>query len=189
MRKDTLNKRINSLFQQNAWKEARKLLEIEHEKDSEDHWVVTQLGVTFYEEKKYRDALQLFRKSLEIVNDCPLTRWNLAGALDAVGDQSGAKEIYIWLLRAKTSPEHDPCWESPEWADAIKHDAVFRLGACLQSLGEKKKAETCYRRYLDLLLAGGNGMYSAEDVTAKIRSLHNGERGVRRASFKKLSNG
>ena len=91
MRKDTLNKRINSLFQQNAWKEARKLLEIEHEKDSEDHWVVTQLGVTFYEEKKYRDALQLFRKSLEIVNDCPLTRWNLAGCARRGGRPVGCQ--------------------------------------------------------------------------------------------------
>ena len=104
MSREELSKRINSLFRRNAWEAARKLLEAERKKKPEDHWVLTQLGVTFYEEKRYRDALELFKKSLAIVNDCPLTLWNLAGALDALGNHSQAKEIYIWLLQAKTSP-------------------------------------------------------------------------------------
>ncbi len=167
-----LNDAVNDLFEREKWDEARRLLERERKKDPESHWVLTQLGVTYYEQRRYEEALELFLASREIVPDCPLTLWNLAGALDALGKSAGAVRIFTWLLESKKSPEDDPCWESKEWADALKADCVYRLGACFEHLGKKRKAEQCYRQYLDLLLAGIEGLYSAEDVTRRIRGLH-----------------
>lgn len=170
-----LSDKINDLFQRGEWEKARRLLENEREGDSDNHWVLTQLGVTFYEQKRYKDALQLFKASCAIVADCPLTLWNLAGTLDLLGKHRDAIKIYTWLLQTKLSPEEDPCWESKEWTDALKTDTLFRLGSCLQSLGKKRKAEDFYRQYLNLLLIGGDGTYSAEEVTSRIRSLHEGK--------------
>src|SRR5262245_53861348 len=115
MARATFSDRINTLFEQEAWEEARRLLENKQAQDPESHWVLTQLGVTYYEERQYEEAKRLFEKSLKIVADCPLTLWNLAGALDALGKHSAAKRIYTWLLACKKSPEEDPCWESEEW--------------------------------------------------------------------------
>ena len=103
--------------------------------------------------------------------DCPLTLWNLAGTLGAIGNHKGAIKIYAGSCRPNT-PKEDPCWESKAWADALKTDSVYRLGFCFQSLGKKKEAEHYYRHYLDLLFIGRDGMYSAEEVTSRIRSLH-----------------
>jgi hypothetical protein len=166
--------KLNDLFRRCQWEKARQLLENEREKDPENHWVLTQLGVTFYEQKRYNEALQPFLTSYRIVADCPLTLWNLAGTLDALGKHKDAVKIYTWLLQTKRSPQDDPCWESKEWADALKTDTLFRLGCCFQSLGKRKKAEDCYRRYLNLVLIGGDGTYSVEEVTSRIRSLYNG---------------
>jgi tetratricopeptide (TPR) repeat protein len=177
MADDVLSKRINDLFRREKWAAARKLLESARKKAPEDHWLLTQLGVTLYEQRKYKDALKLFLSSLKIVPDCPLTLWNLAGALDALGQYAAAKGIYVWLLENETPPNDDPCWESTEWADALKADAVYRLGVCFQHLGEKRKADHCYRQYLDLLLAGTDGTYSAEDVMGRVRSLHDSNSG------------
>jgi len=138
--------------------------------------VLTQLGVIFYEQRRYQEALELFLTSRRIVSDCPLTLWNLAGALDALGKSAQAVRIYTWLLDSKKSPEEDPCWESKEWTDALKTDCVYRLGLCFQHMGKKHKAEQCYRQYLDLLLVGIEGSYSAEDVMRKIRGLHDAGR-------------
>ena len=128
--------------------------------------------MTFYEQRRYEEALELFLASCDIVPDCPLTLWNVAGALDALGKSAQAVGVYTWLLQSKKSPEEDPCWESKEWTDSLKADSMYRLGVCFQHLGKKRKAEQCYRQYLDLLLAGIGGFYSAEDVTHKIQGLH-----------------
>jgi tetratricopeptide (TPR) repeat protein len=172
MAKANFSDRINDLFRQDEWEKARQLLERERQKDPHDHWLLTQLGVTFYEQKRYEESLQLFLASLRIVADCPLTLWHLAGTLDALGKHTDAWRIYTWLLESKRSPEEDPCWETQQWADSLKTDTVYRLGVCFQNLGKRKEAEDCYRQYLNLLLIGADGTYSIEEVTHRIRGLH-----------------
>ena len=172
MAKKTFSDRINGLFRKSDWKTARKLLEDERENDPKSHWLLTQLGVTFYEQRRYRDSLQLFLASQRIKDDCPLTLWHLAGAYDAIGEHRKAIKTFSRLLQSKTSPEKDPCWESKQWTDKLKTNVVYRLGVCFQHLGENDLAERWYRRYLDLLLRGGEGMYSIDDVTSRIRGLH-----------------
>lgn len=171
MSRDTLSKKVDLLFRQGKWAKARKLLEEEREEEPTDHWVLTQLGVTFYEERRYEEALQLFSASLQIVDDCPLTLWNVAGALDSLDRHDEAVPIYTWLLRATTSADKDPCWESKEWADALKADCVYRLGLCFEHLGNREVAEHCYLQYMNLLATGIEGRYSVDDVLGKVRRL------------------
>jgi hypothetical protein len=170
--KRTLSNQINDLFDKCEWEKARRLLERERERDPRSHWVLTQLGVTYYEQREYDEAGRIFLKSLKIVPDCPLTLWNLAGTLDALGKPSDALRIYTWLLRTNKTPDDDPCWESKEWTDALKTDSVYRIGVCFQHLNDKKKAEDYFRQYLNLMLVGGDGTYSIDDVTRRIRDLN-----------------
>lgn len=176
MARNKLNEQINNLLDQEQWPQARKLLEEELKKSPEDHWVLTQLGVTYYEQRRYQKALQFFLASREIVPDCPLTLWNLAGALDALGKSTSAVKIYTGLLKSKKSAKDDSCWESKAWTDALKADCMYRLGVCFQHLGRKQKAEQCYRQYLNLLLAGIDGSYSLDDVSQRIRAVHGAAR-------------
>lgn len=176
---------IDRLIQGERWDKARALIERELQKEPDSHWLLTQLGVTFYEQRQYEEALELFTKSLQIVNDCPLTLWNFAGALDALGRPADAVKILMWLLESRTTPEEDPCWENAAWAEALKADCVYSLGVCFEHLGQKRKAEQCYRRYIDLLLAGIDGMYPFEDVQARVRALHGGERNGSAAQLRK----
>src|SRR5688572_12479346 len=119
MAKTTFSERINTLFEKSAWKKARQVLEKERALHPSDHWVLTQLGVTHYEERRYRKALELFQSSKDMVPDCPLTLWNLAGALDALGRPDDALEIYTGLLQSKKTAREDPCWESKAWTEAL----------------------------------------------------------------------
>ncbi len=166
-----LSSKINSLFCQCKWEQARNILEVARERSPRDHWVLTQLGVTFYEQHKYEDALKLFLASRDIVDNCPLTLWNHAGTLDALGKHTEAMQIYIWLLQSNKSPDDDPCWESKEWTDRLKTDCVYRLGVCFKHLGKKQEAEHCFRQYVNLLLEGVEGTYSIVDVTQQIQNL------------------
>jgi tetratricopeptide (TPR) repeat protein len=169
---DGFSKKIAGLFQEGKWKDARALLEREREKDPDNHWLLTQLGVTFYEQRQYEEALRLFLESYSILDDCPLTLWNLAGTFDALGEYKKAIAIYTWLLESAKSPADDPCWESKAWTDRLKTDCVFRLGVCFQKRGKKSVAQHCFRQYLDLLSIGIDGTYSAEAVLREIHELN-----------------
>jgi tetratricopeptide (TPR) repeat protein len=172
MKGSQVNGKVNKLFRRKEWSKARTILLGEQKKDPTNHWVLTQLGVTFYEQRQYQKALQLFLESQEIVPDCPLTLWNLAGTLDALGKPAEAVRIYRWLLQSDKSPEDDSCWESKEWTDLLKADCIYRLGVCFQHLGKKRRAEACYREYLNLLSLGIDGSYSVSDVKSRLRDLH-----------------
>jgi tetratricopeptide (TPR) repeat protein len=186
MAKDTLNQKIDDLFQKSKWHQARRLLEKERDKNPDDHWILTQLGVTFYEEGNYQEALSWFLKSLRIVESCPLTLWNIAGTLDALGKYNDAVRIFSWLLESQTSPEEDPCWENSEWSNSLKADCVYRLGVCFQHQEKRQKAEHCFRQYLDLLVAGLKTSYTLEDVRNRLQDLHgNGHVGVEKKELKK----
>jgi len=171
------DREIETLFAAEQWKAARARLERERLKKPDDHWVLTQIGVTHYEEKNYVEALELFLQSLRIVGDCPLTLWNVAGALDALGNTRAALRVYTSLVNSKVSPKKDPCWESQEWSDALKADCVFRIGACFEELGQKETAEHCFAQYLALRSLGIEGIYSADEALARMQSLNaNGKR-------------
>jgi tetratricopeptide (TPR) repeat protein len=164
---------IEELLAREKWDDARKRLQKELAREPESHWLLTQLGVTYYEQGRYQEALRHFLASLEIVPDCPLTLWNLAGTLDALGKPEEAIAIYTWLIRSKATPAEDPCWESEVWTNALKTDCVYRLGVCFEHQGRKDSAEHCFRRYIDLLLAGMNGSYPIDEAARPVRSLGN----------------
>jgi tetratricopeptide (TPR) repeat protein len=166
------NRKLESLLQEGAWEAARKLIEADLSKQPDNHWLLARLGVTYYEQGRYRESLRPLLTSLEIVPDCPLTLWNLAGALDALGKPEVAIPIYTWLLRSKKSPADDPCWESREWADALKTDCVYRVGVCFQHMKRWESAEHCFRQYINLLLAGMNGTFTIEDAARRIQEMH-----------------
>jgi tetratricopeptide (TPR) repeat protein len=171
MGESTHDRPLDGLLQRGKWTAARKRLRDELARDPENHWLLTQFGVTFYEQRRYRDALEPILAALEIVPDCPLALWNLAGTLGALGKPAEAVGIYTWLLRSDASAADDPCWESAAWADALKTDCVYRLGVCFQHLRRRASAAHCYRQYVNLLLDGMTGSYPIEDAARHIRDL------------------
>lgn len=172
----TTTGRIEAFVEKGQWDRAQMLIRRELTNQPENHWLLTQLSVTLYEQCRYSEALEPLVASLKIVPDCPLTLWNLAGTLDALDKPRSAIPIYSWLLRA--DPGDDPCWESDAWAESLKTDCVYRLGVCFQRLKRWASAANCFRQYINLLLAGQTGLYSLEEAATRIREI-NGKGGHR----------
>jgi tetratricopeptide (TPR) repeat protein len=171
----SIGDQINGFIENEQWVKARALIAKELKREPNSHWLLTQLGETYYEQRQYKKALGLLLTSLDIVADCPLTLWHLADTLDALGYHTGALRIFTWLLESKKTSSDDSCWESAAWTDALKTDCVYRIGICLQSLARKDKAEACFRRYVNLLLAGAAGSYPIGDAMKHIRELARGK--------------
>lgn len=187
MSKPTFSDKINELFAQENWQEAQLLLMARRKREPRNHWVLTQLAVTYYEQTEYLAALELLLESYKIVPDCPLTLWNYAGAQEALGKASEALSIYTWLLRSTKTAEDDSCWESPEWTATLKADCVYRIGGCFERLKKTEKARNCYEQYIQLLGIGIQGLYSFDDARARLASLTKENKGVAKqqhAAFK-----
>ncbi len=173
MSTSTITNKIESCLSHNEWSKARTLILGELRNEPDDHWLLTQLGVTFYEEKKYKAAIEKFLESFRLDSDCPLTLWNLAGALDSLGQSQKAINIYAQLLGSKITAADDPCWESSEWADSLKTDCLYRVGCCFAKLKQKKNAVACFREYITIQSETGKGIYSVDDAKKWISKLAN----------------
>lgn len=121
-------KRIAKLFEQEEWGEARELLLRELANDPSDHWLLTRLGTTYYEERQYAKALELAEQAHAIAPECPLVLWDLAGACLALGDGERARAIYQGILdRGFDDLAFGECGEGEEWARGLLADCADRL--------------------------------------------------------------
>lgn len=162
---------VERLIEEGDWVAVRGRIERELAGEPNNHWLLTQLGVTYYEQGQYKKALDGLLASHRVLPDCPLTLWNLAGTLDALGRAEIAAAIYIQLIESDSTPTADPCWEGRNWADGLKTDCVYRLGVCFQHMAKMDSAEYCLRRYVELILDGAPGTYSVDAAAKRLREL------------------
>src|ERR1700736_806345 len=90
---------IQRAFDADDWKQARKLIRAELEKDPTHHWLLTRLATTYYEEKDYAKALAISEKAMRSNPRCPLVLWDYACALDMLGRSDDAIVVWDKLLR------------------------------------------------------------------------------------------
>ena len=128
---DALSKKINRLFSQEAWTKAQDMLLAALAKKPEDHWLLTRLSTTYYEQKKYAKALQIVRQAQRVAPNCPLVLWDLAGTLEMLEKDQEAIKVYRQLFeRGAKALGEDECGEGAAWANSLLTDCLFRLAGC-----------------------------------------------------------
>src|ERR1700736_6272387 len=107
MASSRIGKQIDDLIGAERWGEARTLIEKALMKEPASHWLLTQLGETYYEQREYKKALEILLRSRDILADCPLTLWHLANTLDALGYYGGGGRPFTWLFGKKKNAEEE----------------------------------------------------------------------------------
>src|SRR5437868_12919155 len=90
---------INAALNKEDWKAAKRKLLPALKKEPDSHWLLSRLGAVYYEERKYRKALEYARRAEAVAPGCPLVLWDLAGALLATGATEDAFRIYQKILK------------------------------------------------------------------------------------------
>jgi hypothetical protein len=164
--------RVESLIEQEKWSAARRAIEEELRDHPDDHWLLTRLSTTYYEEGDYEAALRWAEKAKEIAPDCPLVLWDYAGALDMLGRERDALKVYRSLVeRGVDAVAEDGCGEGVEWAKGLLADCVFRAGCCLEDLGDNRGASRLYRTYLALVDLGVESIYPRAEAVTRLRAV------------------
>ncbi len=172
MSKDT----VEPLIEAEEWDKARKVILRQLKDDPDNHWLLTRLSTTYYEQRDYRKALEYAKAARLVVPDCPLVLWDYAGALDMLGRKREARRVYGTLLKrgareiVEPDEDADECWEGPEWTIALLTDCIFRGAGCLPE-ARKELAANLYRGCLRMIEEGRGGIYSREDVLHRLQQL------------------
>src|SRR5881628_249560 len=90
---------VEALIRGGRWRAARKAIRAELKHTPEHHWLLTRLGTTYYEERKYVTALRYVERALRMVPKCPLVLWDYAGSLQMLGRHREAMSVYSRLIR------------------------------------------------------------------------------------------
>jgi len=165
-----MSREIESAIQRHDWKEARRLVRAALRRHPNDHWLLTRLSLTYYEQFDYRRALAIARRANQLAPHCPLVLWDLGGALDMLGRHTEAIAIFRRLIRRGVeSIAFGDCGEGLAWARGLVADCWFRL-ACLHSKrGRRRDAVSCYRRHLAMRGRGCRSIYPLQDVRREFR--------------------
>jgi tetratricopeptide (TPR) repeat protein len=168
----TFSGRINELFKRERWAQARKLLQKRLEKEPSNHWLLTRLGTTYYEERDYPKALNLSRRAVRLAPECPLVLWDLASTLEMLGDDRGALRGYRGLFaRGPQGIAADECGEGMPWAISLLTDCLYSAAGCLHRIGDRDAAVSCLRQHLELRALGSKSIYSRRDVGKRFAEI------------------
>jgi tetratricopeptide (TPR) repeat protein len=168
---------IEERIAEDDWTGARKLIRAELKKTPNSHWLLTRLGLTYYEQKQYARALHIEERALRISPRCPLVLWDYAGSLQMLKRHKEAVAIYSRLIRrGARSIAYDECGEGLAWARGLVVDCHYRRGESYQALGRKRDALADLVKHLDGRGPGCRSIYPLGEVRAVASKARRGSK-------------
>ena len=167
-----MSKAIERAIDQENWPQARALMRSALRREPYSHWLLTRLGLTYYEQRQYKRALHYSEKALALDPRCPLVLWDYAGCLDMLDRPKDALPIYRKLIRRGVDRlAHGECGEGRAWARSLVADCHYRMAHCHRRLANNTQAVASYRRHLALRGPGCHSIYSITTVRNELQSL------------------
>ena len=159
-----MSKEIEELIDAENWKGARQLIRAALRKEPDSHWLLTRLGLTYYEERNYEKALFYEAQALRLAPRCPLVLWDYAGTLDMLGQNRKSIAFIESCKRGVDKIANGECGEGMAWARGLVADCLCRIAKCYEKLGEQKKALSYYVRHLERRGPGSRSIYPIGEV-------------------------
>jgi tetratricopeptide (TPR) repeat protein len=156
---------IETAIRLENWKKARQLIRGALGREPGSHWLITRLGLTYYEERAYRASLSYSRRALKLAPECPLALWDHAGSLQMLGRHRMALRIYRQILsRGVEELAYGDCGEGRRWARGLVADCLYRQAHSYKKLKEREAAINSYRKHLRMRGPGCKSIYAVHIV-------------------------
>ena len=160
-----MSREIENALEKEDWKEARRLARSALHRKPNDHWLITRLSLTYYEQFDYRRALAIGRQAYRLAPRCPLVLWDMAGTLDMLQKYRDAAIIFQRLIRRGIeSIAFDSCGEGLAWARGLVADCWYRLARVYGKQKFRRKAVRCYLQHLSMRGPGCRSIYPIREV-------------------------
>ena len=168
-----MTSKIERLINAEDWPAARRAVRAKLRSSPNDHWLLTRLGLTYYEERRYKQALKYSLRALEEAPNCPLALWDYAGALDMLDQDEAALNVYLLLVRRGIQQiAFGDCGEGLAWARGLIADCHYRMAHCYAALHRPKMAIKSLNSHIGLRGPGCRSIYSLAKVREEFGKLH-----------------
>lgn len=165
-----MQNKIEKLIDQEDWSAARKEINAELKQCPDDHWLLTRLGLTYYEQRNYKKALEIEEQAIKLAPNCPLVLWDFAGALQALERHEEAINIYRRLIsKGVDEVAYGECGEGKARARGLITDCHYRLSLSYQALGKENLSLKSFETHLNLRGPGCHSIYPLKDLLKKNR--------------------
>ena len=155
------------------WAYARQLIKRELQHTPGDHWLLTRLSLTYYEQNQYKKSLQYSLEALQIAPYCPLAVWDYAGTLDMLKRRTKALQVYRWLISwGDERIAYGECGEGIRSARSLIVDCYCRIGRIHEDRKEQSKALMAYKQHLRRRKRGVWSIYSLAEVKRRVAELN-----------------
>jgi len=151
---------IETLIRSKRWIQAREAISAELRTHPNDHWLLTRMGLTFYQCQNYSTALEWALKAWTLTPTCPLVLWDLAGTQQMLDRHQEACELYQLIIRR--GPKRiakGPCGEGLARARGLVCDCHYRLAESLRGLGLREESDIAFHNHLDERGPGCRSIY------------------------------
>ena len=166
------SRRIEAAIERADWPKARRLIREGLRRKPDDHWLLTRLALTYYEQKQYRRALRYDVKALNIEPYCPLAVWGYAGTLDMLERRKEALQVFRWLLGwEEETLAYGKCGEGIQWARSLVADCFYRIARIYERTGQRKKAVAAYKAHLKRRNTATRSIYPLKGVRDSLKTL------------------
>jgi tetratricopeptide (TPR) repeat protein len=163
---------IEKLVAAKKWTKARALILDGLPESPTSHWLWTTLGLTFYEQRRYKKALQCSRRAVALAPDCPLVLWDFAGCLSMCGEEDSALAIWTLLLSMELEEvAYGECAEGMDWAMQLINDVHYRMGKYYQWKKNPELARASFKKYLHNRAHGVGSIYDKQQVEKYLAEL------------------
>ena len=154
------------------WTTARRLIRRALSKSPDSHWLITRLGLTYYEQRNYDRALVYSQQAFRIAPRCPLVLWDLAGTQQMLGRHTEATRVFRRLIRRGVDRiAHDDCGEGIAWARGLVADCWYRVARIEITRGYAVRGVDALRAHLTLRGPGCRSIYPLAKVRRELRDL------------------
>lgn len=168
-----LGQRLQALFDQQAWSQARTLLQGWLRREPESHWLLTAIAHAHYQNRQYQEAIEYNMKALRLAPHCPLVLKRYAATLYMLDRELEAICIYRRLLRRGVdSIAFGKCGEGLRSASSLLNDCRYRLALCYERQGKTRLAMRWLKLHLANRAAGVPTLRSRKEVKARLKKLN-----------------
>ncbi len=114
---------IERLIAEEDWPAARRAIRTKLRSSPDDHWLLSRLALTYYEQRQYSQALECDLRAVANAPDCPLVLGGQAGSLEMLHQTKAALKVYRRLIRRGIQAiAFNDCGEGLAWARGLIAD-------------------------------------------------------------------
>lgn len=161
-------KKIEKAIDANDWLTARKSIRAALKRNPKDHWLLGRLALTYYVQRKYRQALYWDVIALQEAPYCPLLIWGYAGTLTMLDRIDEALQLYRCLLGwGEERLAYGECGEGIRRARALIADCHYRVACIWDEKRQWKRSTAEFEKYFALRRTGSGSIYSLREVKSQ----------------------